>query len=498
MKKLEIFLLFFIIIGASIVRLYHFDYPILDWHSWRQVDTSSVSRNFVEYGFDVLHPKFHDLSKGVSLIDNPKGYRFVEFPIYNVLQAGSFSIFGVLTLEEWGRVLSITSSLFAIIFLYFLVRKYVSSHAAFWSAFFYAFAPYSIYYGRTVLPDQMMVACMLGGFYFFDAWLDESRSKFKKQSFFILAVVLTSAAVLLKPFVLFFGLGFVYLSFRKFGISVFKRWELWIFGIFVILPFVAWRLWISQYPEGIPQSNWLFNGNNVRFKGAFLRWIFADRIAYLILGYFGLPFFILGIIGKIKKEGLLFLIFLISSLIYINVIATGNTQHEYYQLLIFPTIAIFFGKGIDLALFGSKEVFNRVTATLTVFVCIALMMALSWYRVRDLYTLQRYEIVEVGKIVDNITPKGAKVIAPLGGDTTFLYYTKRNGWPVVDRPFYEFIKDGAKYIAFVNPKNDELNLKELFTPVKQGVNYVIYDLTKPTIKGAAVLELEENRDKNGK
>lgn len=495
MNKKELFLIIPILLGAFIVRMYHFDRPILDWHSWRQVDTASVSRNFVENGFDVLHPTFHDLSKGVSLLDNPKGLRFVEFPIYNVLQAGLFSLFGKLTLEEWGRLINIVSSLLTIVFLYFIVRKYISFGAAFWSAFFLAFAPYSVYYSRAILPDIMMIMFMLSGFYFFDKSIEKNVISWR---FFILSIVFTACAVLIKPFVFFFFIGFVYLFFRQFGIGFFKRKEMWIFLVCTALPFVAWRLWMSQYPEGIPQSNWLFNGNGVRFKGAFLHWIFADRIAYLILGYFGLPFFILGVIGKIKKEGLFFLSLLASALIYLNVMATGNTQHDYYQLLILPVIAIFLGKGVDIALRGSKETFNKIVSIPTVFICLSLMMALSWYRVRDFYTLFHYEVLETGKIIDSIAPADAKVIAPLGGDTTFLYHTKRNGWPVVDRPFYEFLEIGAKYIAFVNPTKDELNLEKMFPPVKIGVNYAIFDLTKPTEKGKAILKFEKDRDKKGK
>lgn len=495
MKKRDIVLLLLILIGACIVRLYHFNFPILDWHSWRQVDTASVSRNFVYHGFDLLYPTFHDYSKGVSLLDNPNGYRFVEFPIYNVFQAGLFSFFGILTLEEWGRVVSIVSSLGAIIFLYLLVHKYLSDNAAFWSAFFYAFAPYSIYYGRVILPDQMMVACMLGGFYFLDKSLEKKPAAWDN---FLLGTLFTSAAILLKPFVLFFFISFVYLFFWKQGFAFLKKKEFWIFLVITAAPFVAWRIWMLQYPEGIPQSNWLFNGNGVRFKGAFLRWIFADRIAHLILGYFGLPFLILGIIGKIKKEGLFFLSLLASSLIYVNVIATGNTQHDYYQMLIFPAIAIFFGKGVDIALFGSREVFNRIVSIPTVLVCIVLMLALSWYRIRDFYTLQHYEVLEVGKTIDASIPKNAKVVAPFGGDTTFLYYTNRGGWPVVDRPFYEFIDKGAQYIVFVNPSKEDLNLVEHFLPVKIGMNYAIFDLQKPTEKGQVTLDFERKRDKGGK
>ncbi len=495
MKKKELLILIFILLGACIVRLYHFNYPILDWHAWRQVDTSAVSRSFVEQGFDIFHPKFEDLSIGVSLLDNPKGYRFVEFPIYNVLQAGGFLLFNHLTLEEWGRLVTIFASLGCVVFLYLFVKKYVSERAGMFTAFFFAFAPYDIYYGRTVLPDTLMVMCMLGGLYFFDRWVDKKNFQFSIFNFqFLLATLFTASAILLKPFVLFFSLPFLCIAWNAFGKEIIKRKSLWFFLILSVTPFILWRVWMQQYPEGIPQSNWLFNGSEIRFKGAFFHWLFADRIAQLMLGYFGLPFVIIGILERVKKEGWIFLSCIVSACIYMFVIATGNVQHDYYQMLIMPTIAIFFGKGIDFILTRSHDLFNTYTTYIIVVVSMIFSLAFSWFAIRDYYTLQHYDIAEVGAIVDNLVPKNTKVIAPFGGDTTFLYYTKRQGWPVVDRPFYKFVKAGAEYIAFVDPTPDELDLQTKFTTVARGSHYAIFDLTKPTAIGKIFLQTEEKTD----
>src|SRR5579872_5202483 len=136
MKKWEILLVVCILIGAFAVRLYKFSNPIADWHSWRQVDTSAVSRNFVQNGFDILHPRFEDISNVPSGLDNPNGYRFVEFPIYNVLQAGGYVLFPKVTLEEWGRGVTIIASLFSLLFIFLLVRKYGGKTAAFFAAGF--------------------------------------------------------------------------------------------------------------------------------------------------------------------------------------------------------------------------------------------------------------------------------------------------------------------------------------------------------------------------
>lgn len=474
-------LLFGILAGAVVVRLYQFNFPVADWHSWRQVDTSAVSRNFIKYGFDVLHPKFDDFSKNVSLLDNPKGYRFVEFPLYNLVQASLFATFHYFTLEEWGRIVTIASQLIAIIFIFLLTKKYVSTRAGIIAASFYAFVPYNVYYGRTLLPDSSMVMASLGGIYFFDVWLSKEEKKAKNHwIYFLISFVFTASAFLLKPYALFFVLPLASLAFRRFGIRLIKKWQLWFYLIISLLPLVAWRIWMQQFPEGIPQSNWLFNQNGIRFKGAFFHWLFADRISSLILGFFGLPFVIIGLLIKNKKEGLLFYSLLASSLLYMTVMAYGNVHHDYYQILIIPTLAIFFGKGIDFLLEHSGRLFHRYTTYIVIIVCVAFMFAFSWFRVRYYYNIQQLELYAAGAAVDTLTPKDAKVIAPYGGNTTFLYQTNRRGWPVWDRELWDFIKAGAQYLVFVKPGADELNFKQYFPVVSEVENqYILYDLTKP-------------------
>jgi hypothetical protein len=488
MTRIEKILFVFIFIGAFLVRLYHFSSPVADWHSWRQVDTSAVSRNFVKNGFDLLRPKFEDLSFSVSLRDNPQGYRFVEFPIYNALQAGLFKTIGMFTLEEWGRMVTILSCLMSIIFLYLLLVKYTNRRVGLIASFFLAFVPYNIYYGRTILPDQSMVASLLAGTYFFSNWIENTKSASWGTIFnfqFLMAVIFIAISFLLKPYALFFTLPLVYLAWHQFGLTLFKKWQLWLFLIIAVLPLALWRLWMNQ-PEflpGIARNDWLFNGNHIRFKGAFFQWLFADRIGRLILGYWGLPFVVLGIIRKInKKENWLFLYFIFSSLIYMTVMANGSVQHDYYQILIIPTLAIFFAKGVDFIL-EKNEMFNRLVSCLIVVIGVIFMLAFGWYAVRDYYSIQHPNIILAGQAVDRLTPKDAKVIAPYGADTTFLYYTNRQGWPVFDRSFRRFKQAGASYIAFADPTPEDLNLETLFEPVEITKQYAIFDLTKPTAKG---------------
>ena len=174
--KKEILVLFIILMLGFLVRLYKFNAPIADWQAWRQADTSAVSRNFIKFGFDLLHPRFDDLSNVPSgIYDNPNGYRFVEFPIYNIAQAGLFKLFGILTIEEWGRLVTIFSSLLSSVFLYLIIKKHLNGISGLFAAFFFTFIPFNIYFGRTILPDQTTVTAFLGAIYFFDKWLEGKR-----------------------------------------------------------------------------------------------------------------------------------------------------------------------------------------------------------------------------------------------------------------------------------------------------------------------------------
>ena len=471
MKWWESLLITLIILVGFSVRLYRFSGPIADWQSWRQADTSAVSRGFVERGFDVLHPTFEDISNVPSGKDNPNGYRFVEFPIYNIAQAGLYKIFGGLTLEEWGRMITIIASLAASFFVYLLGKKHFNSAVGLLAAGFLALDPYNIYYGRVILPDPLMVTTTLGGIYFFNLWVDDTGRYW--WSFFV-AFLFISSSLLLKPYALFFFLPLVYLAFKKWSWKMFIKPQLWLFAIGTILPLVGWRIWMTGFPEGIPANSWLFNGNGIRFKGAYFYWLFADRIGRLILGYWGLFVVLVGFTAKFKRGTGFFVSFLLSSLLYLIVIATGNVQHDYYQILITPTLAFFFGLGGYFLL--TSEVLDRKVSSILFVISTVFMIMFGWYFIRDYFNINNPAIVIAGEAVDRLTPKDAKVIAPYNGDTAFLYQTKRKGWPVLEKPLPDLISMGADYLVIANPQQQDLNLGKTYGVISKTNQYLILNL----------------------
>lgn len=234
-----------------------------------------------------------------------------------------------------------------------------------------------------------------------------------------------------------------------------------------------------QFPEGIPDYSWLFNAGNIRLKGAWFYWLFADRIGNLILGYWGILFFGNGLLSrKNKKEGWLTRWLLAGVFIYFLVIARGNVQHDYYQIMVIPAIAIYCAKGLKRILHESDTHFliKSVTAIAAIF----FMVAFSWYRIRTYYWINRPEFIETGKIADKLLPRNAKVIAPNNGDTTFLYFTNRQGWPIgFDIPTK--LSLGATHYVTISPLDTDLETKELAEKYKvlvRNEKYAIIDLTQ--------------------
>jgi hypothetical protein len=439
---------------AVALRLYHVTYPVADWHSWRQSDTAAVARNFLRFGIDPLHPRYDDLSNIQSGKDNPQGWRMVEFPLYQTAGACLFKIFGHFSLEVWLRILTIAASVGTVVLLGLM--------AGLLPAFVFAVLPYSVYYGRTILPDPQMVFWAM-----LSLWL---LSKKKGLSWTALSGVAAALALLSKPMAIFILFPSIYMLWKKYSFSKHLIIGLLVYWIIGLLPLVLWRKWILQFPEGIAVNSWLLNGNGIRFKGAWFHWLFATRLGDLILGFWGLIPFGLGLaLAPSKKEGWIFRWMGVGALLYLIIFATGNVQHDYYQILLIPVIAVFVAKGLRVTRYGLG------------IVCFIFMLAFSWFTIRTYYWINRPDIVEAGKAADARLPKDAKVIAPYNGDTTFLYQTQRQGWPLgfeIDKK----IAMGATAYVTVSPTDADGETRDLaqkYTVLVRNDKYAIIDLTRP-------------------
>lgn len=473
--KNEYFWLTIIIVISFFARTYKLDSPIADWHSWRQADTAAVSRNFFKEGFNPLVPKYDDMS-GVSdpPLINPERYRFVELPIYNSIVYFAYQIAGGVD-ERLARLVNIFISLGSLVFIYLLTKKYFDKQTAFIASLLFGLLPFSIYYSRVILPEPILVFFGLGGLFFTDKWIKENKiSQFLLSFFFITGGLLT------KPYVVFYFLPLLYSYLQKEG----KIWPIpkryFLLGILSVLPLVFWRFWINLHPEGIPASNWLLNGTNIRFKPVFWQWIFQDRFGREILAVFGSVLLAIGALIKPRlKENWFLHLFLLSHLIFLVVFATGNVQHDYYQTFIIPSVVIFTARGFSLLIKGLPDLLPKIWTIPLAFLLLFMTIYTGWQEVKGLYQINNDAIVKAGKAADRILPKDALIIAPYNGDTSFLYQTNRAGFPFIPLPIEELRqKYNISYLVSVAKDEQTKDAMQKYQVIEDTPIYVIIDLTR--------------------
>jgi len=505
-KQLHSWLPWIIIAAAFVVRLYQINAPLADWHSFRQADTASVTREYVKNGIDLLRPKYHDLSNIQSGEDNLEGWRMVEFPIINAVIALILRLNPGWDLVVVSRLASAAASAVSIGAFYWLLKQLRGTSVALAAALAWALMPYAIYYGRVILPEPFVILFMSLALVYWYKWLTNRRNKFV---WLLVSGLLLALALLVKPMAAFLMplmVGLIFERPRRFvgKANHVARNVLLTALTFVlaVIPLLLWRRWILNFPTGIPASDWLFNGNHIRLKPAWWRWLMADRIGRLMFGYWGAALLIFGLVFSIpekivakrylailpKQINLIVSFFLtwfeksgalifgvLGVLAYLIVFATGNVQHDYYQIILLPIIVWLFAEGVVGLVNIMTSTFRRLAMLAALSTIIIFSWLFSWYHVGDFFHINNPAIVSAGNAVDQLTPPDALVIAPYQGDTAFLWQTNRRGWPI-GFEIEEKIKLGAQFYVST-AKDDEVNeLRDRYSILAETDEYIIFDL----------------------
>ncbi len=469
-RHIEYILLSLILIIGLLLRLYKIENPIADWHSWRQADTASVSKEYAKGGINLLYPRYHDISTTQTRLFNPQGYRFVEFPIYNAIHASLANNFQLISFDIWGRLLSVLASLISVFLIFFIGKRFIGIWGGVLASAFLALLPYNIYFSRVVLPEPFATALALISLWFFIQFYDTDKihQLYFSAAFFALAL-------LVKPFVIFYALPIAYLAVKKYGLKeIFKNLHLGLSFILAVIPILLWRFWMSQFPQGIPLWKWAFNGDGIRFKPSFWRWIFGERLGLLILGGWGLIPFVFGIL-KPKIKNYFTHVFALGMLLYVVIVASANVKHDYYQIITIPAISLLLAQG-SLYLWQTKNYKSQLSRGILLF-SVMVMFFTGLLKVREFYKINRPEIIKAGEEIQRLTPEDALIVAPYNGDTAFLYQTERWGWPVVDRPIDELIEKGADYFVSVDLNHPQtIEFSERFEVIKKTKDYIIIKL----------------------
>jgi len=472
MKKIDFLIAIVITIICFTVRLYKIDNPIADHHSYRQADTAAVARNFIKEGFNPLFPQsdsFTPLSE--HQLPNPNRYFINEFPLYNSVVALVYHFRGIDT--AYARIISDIFASIGVFFLYLLSKKLFGTKVAALAAFLYAVLPYNIYYGRVIMPEPAFICFSIISFYLLLLFVE--KPNFLRGFIFSLIFAVT---MLVKPYAVFLFIPFIYWVMANHGLSAFKKPMFYIAPILSIAPLLLWRYHLSLHPEGSFASIWLLNGSNIRFTGAFFRWLIYDRMNRLIFATGGFVLFFFGLVHSVQsKKGWLMLFWLIGVLTYFTVFAMGNVTHDYYQLPIVPVGVILISLGFFEMINNGKNLFQKISLGVISSALVVISLAFGWYEVRGFFNINDWNMIEAGKRIDEITPKDAKVIAPYQTNPSFLYQTGRHGWTMgydIDKK----IADGATYYVSTSYDDEARDLEKKYTLVEKNDKYIIIKLTE--------------------
>lgn len=482
--KQEHVLLTLILIVAFFLRLKGITNSVTDWHAFRQADTASVTREYVRQGIDLLHPRYHDFSNIASGLDNLEGYRMVEFPIVNAVVAFLLRVVPSWDLVVVSRLASVVASLGTLLGLFYLGKSWSGSWVGLAAALVFAILPYSVYYSRVILPEPFLICAVTWSILGFDRWLQTRR-----WSWYSLSLISLAIALLLKPFALFVGPVFAVLVWQQWGWRAVFKWQLYLFVVAAVAPMVAWREWIKQFPSGIPASDWLFNGDGIRLRPAWFRWLGWERFTKLILGGVGVPLMALGAVVP-GKEWLRYSAWWVGIVVYLVVIATGNVRHDYYQVFALPIICLSVARGlvwlvqsVDQRLANrSKNYLKlkwiRVSAgSIGVGLALAGMVSISDHYVRGYYST-RPDWETAGRAAAELLPPDAVVIAPAFGDTAFLFQTQRRGWPI-GFELTDKIEKGAEYYVTTSYDDEARMVEAQYPTIAKTEEYLLFDLRTP-------------------
>lgn len=441
------FLLLILLTAGMLVRLYKLDNPVADWHSFRQADTASVTKNLLNGKGTFLVPTYHDFSDAQSGKQNPHGYRMVELPIYNQITKYFIQLTS-LPIDTSHRLVNIILSIATALVLYKISKSIYSLILA-------LFLPYLVFYNHAILPETT-------GIFLFSLCL-----YFLHKKNFLFSNIFLGLCLLIKPF---FGLLIAPIWLYTFYQASKKQKLLaLISSLVVLLPFYFWRVHISHFAEGIPFNLWLYQG----FPGEpitvgkpyWFRWLFYERLTVLISG-FGLLFPFL--LGHLKNKTNI--LYSLGILIYFCIMARGNVHHDYYQVITMP----FF---ILITTAGLKRLQHWFALIL-----ISIGFFFSWQKIKEYYKINRPEIIYAGWVVDKLLPNNAVVIAPYLGDTAFLYQTGRDGFPIEIYEPMPILQEKYKNRLFYVSVNYDTYTNSLLAKYHQTYktkDMIILDLSQP-------------------
>ncbi len=382
--------------------------PIVENYVGRQIPTAMAARN-LERGSGFLYPQ-------LDTAPFPN-YFVVEPPIYQTLVIGLERLTGV-SLVAAGRLVSALAWGLAAVGLFVLVRgREGSGVAAGYAALALAVFPIGIRYGRAFQPDALALGLVMAGFACWNQGLAGNQAVRGRWRAFLAAGWCLLAAGFAARVILAYLLIPILLASRPLRLA-----KLLALGA-TVLPAVLWYGWAlglvgragGSRASADNQAVWLGTAG----LGALLQPGMARFVARVLCVRAFTPIgTVLGVWGLVcgaRSRDRLWLVWAGSTLAAMALLS-AKLHHEYYWLPLAPAMAV--GVGRALASIGQARPWLGALPALV-------LMGLALVQARSTFETPREwrSIVEAGRAVQTVVPKGALVVAP----EALLFQADRRG-----------------------------------------------------------------------
>jgi 4-amino-4-deoxy-L-arabinose transferase-like glycosyltransferase len=224
-----------ILVFAAALRLYDIHNPILDHPAWRQGDGAAIARNFYQLRNNIFYPQ-------TDYDGPPPNYVELELQIVPFAAAQLYRVFGIH--EIFLRLLVLAFSLATIPLVAALGNELYCARAGLVAALLYAIAPGTVYYGRAVIPDGVMLFFCAGALLWWWRFVNGRRA-----ADLILACIFAALAALAKPPALLILVPMLAVALAKSRARVFVEYSTFALLGAVFVPFLTYFGHLSAIAE---------------------------------------------------------------------------------------------------------------------------------------------------------------------------------------------------------------------------------------------------------
>ncbi len=396
--------------------------PFESGESWRQGDTESMARNFVEERFNLFFPQLN--YDGAA-----PNYAQLEFQITTFLIAILYKIFGISYL--FARLVPLLFFIGSAYFLYLITKKYYPVETAWLSTALYAIFPLNVYFSRAIMPESAALFFFLGAFYFFNEWIEK-----EKNWLIVTSALMTALAIAVKTPAIFVGIPMLAMSLIKYRKRIFFIWQLCFFaGVSLLLPFIYFK-WL----ESVAEFTFVSNIGAKHIIPEFATALFTPEALTFFQTHlpksFTLISLLLFMIGVLtinwKKEYPIAILMIAIILEVITIVAV--IRFPYYLIFLGPIVAIIAGKGLAYLLrirFGSVPI-----------MLILGIISFSSYTGVEAMFEEKVTLLTQAEIVKEKTEKEDLIVVGTFSPD-LINASERKGWRA-NINYYDFIPQGPE------------------------------------------------------